>query len=332
MLSHRVRGDYGVQFGAQWRMTPESVVLHAGSIVFNGAFLTLMPWLYLGCAYVLMPAFGPDAVIRAIDRERATHVIMVPSQIVAVMASKLFTPRRLASLEMLLTLGAPLHLAHKMALMEALPGRFHELYGLTEGIMTILDRDMAPAKPGSVGVPMTFQEIKIVDDAGRALPAGEIGEICGRGPLLMSGYYKRPDLTDATLVDGWLKSGDLGYLDEDGFLYLVDRVKDMIVSGGVNVYPRDIEEIMVEHPDVAEATVFGVPDAKWGEAPIGAAVAKAGKRLEPETFLAWVNARVGAKYQRLRDVQVIDDMPRNVAGKILKRELRDRYVAEIDHG
>ena len=141
----------------------------------------------------------------------------------------------------------------------------------------MLDRDDAGRKPGSVGVPPPLYEMRIVDEDGADLPAGEIGEIVGRGPITMPGYYKRPDLTRETIRDGWIHTGDLGHVDEDGFLYLVDRKKDLIISGGVNVYPRDIEEVVARHAAVAEVAVFGVPDAQWGETPVAAVTLREGE-------------------------------------------------------
>jgi long-chain acyl-CoA synthetase len=322
--THDVRAGYCTLFASAFRMTPESVCLHAGSIVFNGAFLDLLPSLYLGATYILHPAFDAERVIDEVERSRVTHMVMVPSQIIALLNAKGFSPARLASLQMLQSVGAPLHLEHKTRLNEALPGRFYELYGLTEGFMTVLDRDDAVRKAGSVGTPIAFYEMRILDDDGREVPTGQVGEICGRGPLMMAGYYKRPDLTARAVVDGWLHSGDLGYVDDEGFLFLVDRKKDMIISGGVNVYPRDIEEIAVQHPAVMEVAVFGVPDPRWGETPVAAVVLR-----EPGVAAAvladWINARVGAKFQRVSDVMIVDTFPRNVAGKTLKRVLQERY-------
>jgi len=148
-----------------------------------------------------------------------------------------------------------------------LPNRFYELYGLTEGFMTVLDKHDWVRKLGSVGCPLPFFEIKILKEIGTEATTREVGEICGRGPTMMSGYYKQPELTVGVLVNGWLYTGDVGYLDEDGYLFLVDRMKDMIISGGVNVYPRDIEEVVIQHPAVREAAVFGIPDEHWGEVP-----------------------------------------------------------------
>jgi acyl-CoA synthetase (AMP-forming)/AMP-acid ligase II len=324
--THAVRAGYCTLFASAFRMTPESVCLHAGSIVFNGAFLDLMPWMYLGCTYILHPAFDAGRVIAEVERSRVTHMVMVPSQIIALLRHPAFSPARLASLEMIQSVGAPLHLEHKKRLNEALPGRFYELYGLTEGFMTVLDREDAVRKAGSVGAPVGFYEMRILDEAGREVPAGQVGEICGRGPLMMAGYYKRPDLTAKAVVDGWLHSGDLGYVDDEGFLYLVDRKKDMIISGGVNVYPRDIEEVAIRHPAVREVAVFGVPDARWGETPVAAVVLSARGAAGARDLAEWINARVGAKFQRVSDVVVCDDFPRNVAGKTLKRVLQEQYA------
>jgi long-chain acyl-CoA synthetase len=323
--THAIRAAYCTLFAAAWRMTPESVVLHAGSLVFNGSFLTLMPWLYLGCRFVLHRQFDAHAYLKAVADEKVTHVMLVPSQIVALLDSPDFNETKQPSLEMIGSVGAPLHLEHKQELARRFPNRLYELYGLTEGFVTILDRDDAPRKTGSVGVPPAFFEIRILDEEGRDAPKGEVGEIAGRGPIMMPGYYKRPDLTSLAIVDGWLRTGDMGRLDDDGFLYLVDRKKDLIISGGANVFPRDIEEVIVRHPAVKEAAVFGVPDPKWGEAAIAAVVLRDGAGVSAEDLRDWINQNVEAKFQRVREVISLTEFPRNAAGKTLKREIRDQF-------
>lgn len=323
--THAIRAAYCTLFASAWRMTPESVVLHAGSLVFNGSFLTLMPWLYLGCTFVLHRQFDPRGYMKAVADEKVTHVMLVPSQIVALLDSPDFNERRLPSLQMIGSVGAPLHLEHKQELARRFPHRLYELYGLTEGFVTILDRDDAPRKTGSVGVPPAFFEIRILDEQGADVPRGEVGEIAGRGPIMMPGYYKRPDLTSLAIVDGWLRTGDMGRLDEDGFLYLVDRKKDLIISGGANVFPRDIEEVIVRHPAVKEAAVFGVPDPKWGEAPIAAVVLRDGAAISDEALRDWINGNVEARFQRVREVVRLEQFPRNAAGKTLKREMREQF-------
>ena len=323
--THGIRAHYCLQFAAACRIQPESVVLHSGSLSFNGAFISLAPAFLQGSTYVLLPSFDVDRVLDAILRERVTHIVMVPSQIVAMLRSPRFAPERLRSLEMVLSVGAPLHLQNKEELMKALPGRLYELYGLTEGFATILDKTMLESKPGSVGAPMSFCQMKILDDDGRELPPGEIGEIVGRGLQTMPGYYKRPDLTEEAIREGWLHTGDLGYVDEDGFLYLVDRKKDLLISGGVNVYPRDIEEVIVQHPDVVEAAVFGVDDDRWGEPPVAAVVQGEGSPIQPDDLRAWINERVSARFQKVSAVVVYGDFPRSAAGKTLKGKLREDY-------
>jgi acyl-CoA synthetase (AMP-forming)/AMP-acid ligase II len=323
--THHIRAMYCTLFASTWRMTPESVVMHAGSLVFNGAFVTLMPALFLGTTYVLQARFDAVEFIETVARQKVTHVMMVPSQILAVMNAPNFSAEKLGSLQMLGSVGAPLHRQHKDRLTAALPGIFYELYGLTEGVITVLDKEDVSRKAGSVGGNQSFFELRIAGSDGAELPVGEVGEIVGRSPILMPGYYKRPDLTADAIRDGWMFTGDMGYLDADGFLYLVDRKKDLIISGGVNVYPKDIEEVVVTHPDVVEAAVFGIPSDKWGEAPMGAVVLRAGASTDEAALKLWVNERVGARYQQLCGVKIMPEFPRNAAGKTLKRLMRDEY-------
>jgi len=253
-------------------------------------------------------------------------VMMVPSQIVAVMHASNFSGSKLQSLRMLCSVGAPWHREHKEKLLPLLPDSLYELYGLTEGFITVLDTKDFARKIDSVGTPIPFSEMRIVGDDGRDLVAGEVGEIVGRSPLMMPGYYNRPDLTAQAIKDGWLFTGDVGMADADGFLHLVDRKKDMIISGGVNVFPKDIEEVAVQHEAVREVAVFGVPNDKWGESPLAAVVLKSGQLVTGDELRAWINARVSARYQQVCDVVLVEDLPRSTAGKTLKRVLREQYA------
>ncbi len=322
--THYVRAMYCMIFSSAYRISPESVILHSGSIVFNGAFLTLMPAMFVGATYILHPQFNAEKMIETIEKERVTHVDVVPAQVIALLNSPKFASDALKSIEMFLCLGAPLLKEHKDELNKRLPGRFYELYGLTEGFVTILDKNDYAAKPTSVGCPPPFFEMRIVDENRREVPKGTVGEIAGRGPILMPGYYKRPDLTSKAVADGWLYSGDIGYVDEDGFLYLVDRKKDMIISGGINVYPKDIEEIVARHPAVREVAVFGIPHEKWGETPVAAVILHQAGSVTEEELKDWINKNVGAAYQRVHQVVFMDDFPRSAAGKTLKRVMRDK--------
>jgi len=327
MHTHFIRSMYATLMGQAFRMTPESRALHSGAIVFNGAFVTMMPTFFLGATYVLLRQFDPEETIAAIERERITHVMLVPAQIVAILGARSYDPRRLASLECVLSLGAPLLQQDKERLNRDLPGRLYELYGLTEGFVTILDRSEAVRKAGSVGVPPPCFQMRIERPDGHECAVGEPGEIVGRGPMLMTGYYRRPDLTSQAVRDGWLHTGDVGYVDDEGFLHLVDRIKDMIDSGGVKVYPRDVEEVAARHPDVREVAVFGVPHEKWGETPVAAVILNPGAKVTPEELRNWINERVSARFQRVSQVVIMADFPRSTAGKTLKREMREPFWA-----
>lgn len=302
--------------------------MHTGSIVFNGAFMMIMPSMLLGATFILHRQFSAEGFIEAVQRQKVTHVIMVPAQLIAILHSKKFSPQALASLEMICNVGAPLHQEHKDQLTKNLPNRFYELYGLTEGFLTVLDKEDYTSKPGSVGVPPPFYEMRIENPDRQEVPAGQIGEIVGRGPILMPQYYKRPDLSREAIKDGWLYTGDLGYVDEDGFLYLVDRKKDMIISGGVNVYPKDIEEVIVQHPAVLEAAVFGIPSERWGESPVATVTLSESSQISPEELMQWINRHVSAKFQRVQRVIIMDELPRNIAGKVLKRVMREQLAAD----
>ncbi len=342
MHTHGIRAMYGYSFTQAFGFGRQSVALHTGSMVFNGAFVTMLPCVLNGGHFVFTPAFDVQTVIELTKRHGVTHTMMVPSQIISLLDNPEFDAQTLPSLAMILVLGAPLQLHYKQLLQARFPGRFFELYGLTEGFITVLDNADAAANPKSVGCPIAGSQMRIVDSQGEDLPAGEVGEIVGNGPLLSPGYYGNPELTAQTFKEGWLYTGDLGYQDDKGFLYLVDRQKDLIISGGVNVYPSDIEEVMVTHPAIQEVAVIGVAHERWGETPIAVVVLKeeaqgdqeplaeqeplAGQEPLAEKILQWTNARVAARYQKLSAVQVIASMPRNVAGKTLKQELRQRFA------
>jgi acyl-CoA synthetase (AMP-forming)/AMP-acid ligase II len=326
--THFIRAMYATLFANAWRMAPESVTLHSGALVFNGAMVTMFPTFMLGGTFVLHRQFDAEAFIASVERERVTHVMLVPSQVIAILDARGFDPARLTSLEMIMSVGAPLHREHKERLNRLLPRRFYELYGLTEGLITILDRDDAQRKVGSVGVPPPFFELRIEGPDGNELPAGETGEIVGRGPITMPGYYHRDAQTAEALREGWLHSGDLGYVDDEGYLYLVDRMKDMIDTGGMKVYPRDVEEVAARHSAIREVAVFGIPDDKWGETPVAAVVLRTPGSIGEDALREWINAHVAAKYQRVARVLIMNDFPRNAAGKTLKREMRAPYWAD----
>ena len=211
------------------------------------------------------------------------------------------------------------------------PGRLIEYYGLTEGgVRCELHCHDFPNKLHTVGRPADGADMRFIDEQGRELPAGEQGEIVGRSAGMMSGYYRLPEKTaEVEWFDGegnrFIRSGDVGRLDEDGFIVLGDRMKDMIISGGFNIYPSDIEAVLAQHPQVAECAVIGVPSEQWGETPVAYVVARAGAQPDAAELRVWLNERVG-KTQRVADLRIAASLPRSEISKVLKRALRDQYV------
>jgi acyl-CoA synthetase (AMP-forming)/AMP-acid ligase II len=321
--THYIRGLYSSTFAASWRMMPESICLHTGSVIFNGAFMLMMPAMYLGSTFIFGRHLNGPQLVELIDKEKITHITTVPAQLIAMLNASNFSSKTLSSIEAICCMGAPLHKKHKDMWNQQLPGTYYEAYGLTEGFFTVLDKYDYEKKSESVGCPTPFSDIKIVDNQGNGLPAGEVGEIIGRGPLAMAGYYKQPELTRQTIINDWIYSGDLGFTDDEGFLHLVDRKKDMIISGGINVYPRDIEEVLIKHPSVREVAVYGAPSEKWGETPVAAVILQQGDKASPQELLEWVNERVAARFQKVKEVIIRDEFPRTATGKVLKRTLRD---------
>lgn len=289
--------------------------------------MMLCTWLAGGTLFI-RSGFSAADVLENIPAHRITHTAMVPVQYQRILDDPGFDPARLASLQYVMSCGSPL-LAHtKSAWLEFCPGVI-ELYGLTEGLITTLDPEDAAGRLASVGKPVPGTDIRILDETDRECPAGEAGEIVGLGRIAMPGYHNRPDATEEaswTDADGrvWLRTGDIGKLDEDGFLYIVDRKKDMIVSGGQNIYPRDIEDVLIGHEAVADVAVIGLPDDTWGETPVAVIVTAPGEAADPQGLISWANERLG-KQQRLRGAHLVDELPRNANGKVLKRELRDQF-------
>jgi len=320
--------------GIEFNVDSTAVTVLATPPFTNGTWMTMLPTLAAGGCCVLMPAFSPAAFLDVVERHRGTHVFLVPTQVRAILESPDIDRRDISSLRRVISAGAALPATLRERFVARAGPCLMELYGVTEGVGTTIKPLDSLRKPGSVGVPAFGTEIKIVDDEGRELAAGEIGEIVGRTSAVMRGYHNRPDADrDATWVDPegrpWLRTGDMGRLDDDGYLYIVDRKKDMMLSGGLNVYPSDIEDVIRKHPEVRDVSVVGAPDEKWGEVPVAFIVARNAPTLPAnDQLLAWCNERL-SKHQRLHNIVVVDgDLPRNALGKVLKGELRARLTQD----
>lgn len=324
--THRRRLDWAYDLALALRYHCGARTLCSLGLYSNISWVGFLSTMLVGGTVVVMRGFEPGALLETVQRERITHGAMVPLQFQRILDHEDLARYDIGSLQSLMCCGSPLAASLKAAAIERLDCELIELYGLTEGLITTLAPEDVARKLASVGKPLPGTDLRILGDDDRELPAGESGEIVGRGRIVMAGYHARPDANqEATWVDEsgrrWLRTGDIGHLDEDGFLYIVDRKKDLILSGGQNIYPADIEAIMLQNPDVAEVAIVGVPSERWGETPLAVVVARPGCSPDAAGLADWTNARVG-RQQRISGVVWRDSLPRNANGKILKRELR----------
>ncbi|HYF17447.1 MAG TPA: class I adenylate-forming enzyme family protein [Ramlibacter sp.] len=311
-----------------------SVALLATSLCSNTTLVCCLPALSRGGAIVLTEGrFDPAAYLRLAERERATHTMLVPVQYQRLMAHPDFDRHDLSSFVMKFCTSAPFSADLKRDIVRRWPGGLMEYYGMTEGGGTcILAAHEYPDKLHTVGKPAEGHDIRLIDEDGREVPRGQVGEVVGRSPAMMTHYHRQPDKTREAewydpLGNRFIRTGDVGRFDEDGFLVLLDRRKDMIISGGFNIYPSDLEAVLRSHPAVADVAVVGVASPEWGETPVGFVVVRPGEPApEPEELRAWANAQLG-KTQRLAGVRYLAELPRSEIGKVLKRELRGMWEA-----
>lgn len=319
-----------VQRASAYGYGPDTVTLVATPLYSNTTLVSVIPTLALGGSVVLMAKFDAAAYLALAGKHRATHAMLVPVQYQRIMALPDFGRYDLSSFRFKFSTSAPFSAALKADILKRWPGGLVEYYGMTEGGGTcILAAHEHPHKLHTVGCVAPGHDIRLIDDSGRELPPGETGEVVGHSPGMMTGYHNQPEKTaEAEWHDPagkrFIRTGDIGRFDADGFLVLLDRKKDMIISGGFNLYPSDLEAILREREDVADVAVVGVPSERWGETPVAFVVPKAGATLDAAELLAWTNSRVG-KTQRLAAVELIDILPRSAIGKVLKRELREGY-------
>ena len=327
--THHNRTQFASMFAIDYRIDSSAVNIVTTALYANGTWLTMLPTVFAGGTLVVMPAFDPQAFLELVQKEKCTHTFMVPTQFTVLLEQPDFDSYDLSSMRIWNSAGSPLRTQTKAEVIKRFSGELVELWGLTEGVATTLKPEDMENKMESVGLPLVGWDVRIIDEEGRELPRGEAGEIVAFSSFLMPEYYKLPDKTAEEIwLDEtgktYLKTGDMGKLDEDGFLYILDRKKDMIISGGINIFASDIEEVLTRHPAVQDAIVIGIPHPKWGETPIAIVIAREGVSISEEELIAWVNPKL-AKYQRISRVEFCDDFPRNALGKVLKRELRAPY-------
>jgi acyl-CoA synthetase (AMP-forming)/AMP-acid ligase II len=294
----------------------------------NTTLALVMPSLAYGGSLYMMPKFDAARYLEFAQGERITHTMLVPVQYKRLMEYEGFDDFDLSAFQIKYCTSAPFSAELKAEVVRRWPGALIEIYSMTEGgVVCLLHAHKHPDKLHTVGQPAPGSEVFTIDEEGRRLPPGSIGELVGRSPTMMSGYQNQPEKTqEASWYDEdggrWQRMGDIGRVDEDGFVELVGRAKDMIISGGFNIYPVDLEAVLTQHPDVEEAAVIGMPSERWGETPVGFVSPAKGAALDAAAILAATNAKLG-KTQRLSALYAIDEMPRSHIGKLLKTELRD---------
>ncbi len=308
----------------------DAVTMISTPLYSNTTLVSFLPTLGNGGAAVLMPKFDAEKFLKLSAKHRATHAMLVPVQYRRIMERPDFDTYDLSSFVLKFSTSAPFSPEVKADVLKRWPGGLIEFYGMTEGGGScMLVAHEHPDKLHTVGQPMNGHDIRLIDEDGKEVPQGHVGEVVGRSGAMMVGYHNQPGKTrDAEWYspDGlrFIRTGDVGRFDEDGFLTLMDRKKDMIISGGFNIYPSDMELELAKHEDVLESAVVGVPSDRWGETPVAYVTLRPGKTATPEDIKTWLNARVG-KTQRLADVVLIDNLPRSHIGKVLKKDLRDSY-------
>jgi acyl-CoA synthetase (AMP-forming)/AMP-acid ligase II len=341
MLTHRNMVAMSMNFFADMcPIGPDDAILHAAPIS-HGSGIYSLPNIAKAAKNVILASksFNPELVFKTIEEEKITNMFAAPTMIKLLIDSEYVGKYDFSSMKSLIYGGGPMYVEDLKDALNKLGNCLVQLYGQGECPMTISylshrdhkleGSEQEMKRLGSAGIPRTDVEIKIFDENDNELSDGEVGEVVVRSDIVMKGYWKNSEATAKTMSSGWLHTGDVGYIDTDGYLYLLDRSKDMIISGGENVYPREIEEVILKHPAIKEVAVIGVPDEKWGETIKAIVSLNKGYSITEEEIINFCADNI-ARYKRPRSVEIIDDLPKNNYGKILKRELRDKYWKDRD--
>ena len=332
ILTHRGRVLNNYASAIEWGLGPSTSTMAVAPLYHGAGFAFAYAGPQLGGTTTVLRSWSPEEFLRGMQDHRVSTVFLVPTH--ASQIRRLYeepgSAFDLSSLETLYFNAAALPIELKRWVHEAFPGvGIHELYGSTEcAVVTDLRPEDSLRKPGSVGHPWFMNEVRLLDEQGEEVGPGEPGELFARSPMLMKGYLKNEEATrEATTPDGFVTVGDIAIRDEEGFISIVDRKKDMIIAGGVNIYPREIEEVVAEHPDVDEVAVVGLPDDVYGERIAAFVVARRGGDVDVDAVETHVRDSV-ATYKVPREWHVVSTLPRNPSGKILKRDIRAAYVEQ----
>jgi len=314
-----------VEFG----MNSRSISLVTTPLYANASWLMLLPTFSVGGTLTIMQRFDPVTFLELIQSEKCTHTFMVPIQFIRVMEAAEFDMYDKSSLKTMVSGAANLRKETKAKIMRLFPGDLVEIYGVTEGFSTILKPEDMEEKIDAVGKPTSAGDLRLINEDGQEVPPDEEGEIVGINEALFKGYHNQPDKTREAIWhdeygQAYVRTGDLGKLDKDGFLHILDRKKDVIISGGMNIYANDIEDVLAAHDEVDDTAVIGIPDKKWGETPLALVVRKRNSSISEDDLKEWLNLRL-AKYQRVSILEFRKSLPRSPIGKVLKRMLREPY-------
>jgi fatty-acyl-CoA synthase len=326
MLTHANLAWKNLAHIVEFGFTSADVGLACGPLYHVGALdLTTTTLIAAGGTVIIHRMFEAAAVVDELERSRVSTVWLAPAMVNAIMAQPGIESRDLSSVRVIINGGEKMPIPLIERIQRTFPSAwFADAYGLTETVSgdTFLDRESIVSKLGSVGRPCLHLDLDIWDPDGRSLPAGERGEIVLRGPKVFKGYWRDPDATEAAFAGGWFHTGDIGVRDDDGYVWIVDRLKDMIVSGGENIAGSEVERVLYEHPAVLEAAVVGRPDDRWGEVPVAFVVLRPGAAVGAEVLVEHCRSAL-ARFKVPKAVTFVDTLPRNPSGKVLKRELRE---------
>jgi fatty-acyl-CoA synthase len=333
LRTHREYGGFTTSILADFEI-PDAARYLTVAPISHVAGTKVLPTLMRGGTVHMLKGFDPEAVLKTIERERINFTLLVPTMIYVLLDHPALDKTDLSSLELLLYGASAMSPSRLVEGIERIGPVFSQLYGQTEcyPVSVLRKEDHNPGTPDlllSCGFPIAACDVKILDDNDQEVETGAAGEICVRAPHVMAQYWKRPDVTAETLKNGWLHTGDIARKDERGYMFILDRKKDMIVSGGFNIFPREVEDVLSQHADVAMCAVVGVPDDKWGEAVTAVVVARKGARLDPDELIALVKARKGSAHAP-KQVQFVKELPMTGVGKVDKKVLRARFWAGRD--
>lgn len=329
MLTHRNMLSSALSLNMVCDITYGDTIGHVAPLTHGSNFLSQCA-LFFGLKQVIFNKFDPKEFIDDLEKEKISIIFLVPTLVNLMIHEENFDPNKLRYIKSINMAGSPIAIEKLKKALSLLGPKLAETYGLVEAPMTItiMPKNELANKPDSCGAIGPFVEVRIVGSNGQEVSYGEIGEVTCRGSLVMKGYWNNEEATRESFKDGWFYTGDLGWVDEKGYLRLVDRAKDMIITGGLNVYPREIEEVLNQHPGVKETCVFGIPDDKWGESICAQVVVRDETTVVREEELLELCKNNLASYKKPRSITIVKELPKNSYGKILRKTLRDNYQVQ----